>query len=102
MNSMGCGAATDDTVEVAIDGDVVLATADELAHRMADVDLLGEDDEALQGTEPEGLVLVLEGEPREVAVGVGEQQTVDTQVATNGNTPVVIAIARIGKPQFIV
>lgn len=99
---LGCGAATDDTVEVAIDGDVVLATADELAHGVADVDLLGEDDEALQRTEPEGLVLVLEGEPREVAVGVGEQQTVDTQVATDGHQTVGLTQMGVREPEMIV
>ena len=99
---LGCGAATDDSVEVAIDGDLVFATADELAHGVADVDLLGEDDEALQRTEPKGLGLVVEGEPGEVAVGVGEQQTVDTQVATDGYQSVVLAQMGVGEPEVVV
>ena len=49
---LGCGAAADDAIEVAIDGGFILTAADELAHGVADVDLLGKDDEALQGTEP--------------------------------------------------
>ena len=99
---LGCGAAADDAIEVAIDGDVVLTALDELAHGVADVDLAGEDDKALQGTEPQGLVLALEREPGEEAVGVGQQQTIDTQVATNGHQSVVLAQMGVWEPEIVI
>ena len=99
---LGCGAAADDAIEVAIDGDVVLTALDELAHGVADVDLAGEDDKALQGTEPQGLVLALEREPGEEAVGVGQQQTIDTQVATNGHQAVVLAQMGVREPEIVI
>ena len=77
-------------------------TVDELAHGVADVDLLGEDDEALQGTEPQGLVLALEREPREIAIGVGEQQTIDTQVATHCYQSVGLAQMGVREPEVVV
>ena len=99
---LGSGAASDDALEVAIEGDVVVVAADELAHGVADVDLLGEDDEALQGTVPEGFVPILKGEPGEVAVGVGEQQTVDAQVAAYGYQPVGLAQMGVREPEILV
>ena len=99
---LGCGAASDDALEIAIDGDLVLVAIDKLAHGVADVDLLGEDDEALQGTEPQGLVLALEREPREIAIGVGEQQTIDTQVATHCYQSVGLAQMGVREPEVVV
>ena len=47
-------------LEVAVDGDQVLLLVDEGTHRVADVYLAGQDDEALVGTVPHRLVLVAE------------------------------------------
>ena len=39
---------------------------------------------------------------REDAVAVGQQQTVYARVATNGNTPIVVAPVGVWEPEFIV
>ena len=72
----------------------------ELAHGMAHVDLAWEDNEALQWTEPKGLLLIAIGEPGEESVGVGEYQTIDTQVATYGYQPIFLAQVWVGEPEI--
>ena len=49
---------------------------------MTDVYLVGEDDETVEGTIPEGLWLLLIGVPREIAIEVAQYEAVDTEVAT--------------------
>lgn len=102
MAVLGCGTASDYTVEVFVHCELVAALVDELLHGVADMDLAGEDDEALQGTKPQGLLLILKREPGEEPVGVGQQQTVDTQVTAYGHQSVVLAQMGIGKPQVFI
>ena len=65
------------------------------------MNFVGEDDEALHGTVPDGVVAA-EGVPREDAVAVGQQQAVDAQVAAYGYAAVSIAEARVGEPQVVI
>jgi hypothetical protein len=48
------------------------------------MDLVRKNDKTLERTEPQGLLLIAIGEPREEAVGVSEQQAIDTEVAAYG------------------
>ena len=63
---------------------------------------VGEDDIPVKWTIPVRLTLHLEGEPGEEAVAVGQQQTVNRQVATYCHQPVLFAKMRIREPQFII
>ena len=99
---LGGGTAPDDAVEVAVDGDLVLAATYHLAHGVADVNLAGDDDEALQGAVPQGLFAVLIREPGEEAVRVGQQQAVDAEVAADSYQPVVLAEMGVGKPEIFI
>jgi hypothetical protein len=74
----------------------------QLLHGVADVNLAGEDDVAVEWAIPVGLALHVEGIPREETVAVGQQQTLDREVATNGYQTVVLAPPWIGEPQLIV
>ena len=94
-------AVADDAPEVLVDAQAVLALVHQRAHGVADVNLVGEDDEALHGTVPDGVVAA-EGVPGEDAVAVGQQQAVDAQVAADGYAAVSIAEARVGEPQVVI
>ncbi len=69
---LGRSTATDNPFEVAVDGNGILPFFDELLHGMTDVDLVGKDDEALQGTIPQRLIAILEGIPWEEPVAVSQ------------------------------
>ena len=69
---LGRSTATDNPFEVAVDGNGILPFFDELLHGMTDVDLVGKDDEALQGTIPQRLVAMVEGIPWEEPVAVSQ------------------------------
>ena len=69
---LGRSTATDNPFEVAVDGNGILLFFDELLHGMADVDFVGKDDEALQGTIPQRLIAILEGIPWEEPVAVSQ------------------------------
>lgn len=99
---LGCGTTSDDTIEVLVDGKLILMLFYQLLHGVTDVNLLGEDDEALQGTIPEGLLAIAEREPREETVGIGQQQTVDGEVATYSNQAIFFAQMRVRKPESFV
>ena len=94
-------AVADDAPEVLVDAQAVLALVHQRAHGVADVNLVGEDDEALHGTVPDGVVAA-EGVPWEYAVAVGQQQAVDAQVSTHGYQPVFFTKMGIGKPQSFI
>lgn len=94
-------AVADDAPEVLVDAQAVLALVHQRAHGVADVNLVGEDDEALHGTVPDGVVAA-EGVPREYAVAVGQQQAVDAQVAAYGYAAVGIAEARVREPEVVI
>ena len=99
---LGRSATTDDASEILVDGERVWVLAEELLHGVTDMDFLGKDDKALLGTVPEGLVLGAEREPGEEAVGIGQYQTVDREVATYGYQSVIFTQRGVGKPQLIV
>lgn len=99
---LGSGTTLDDTIEILIDGDGIAILLDELLHGVADMDLLGENHETLQGTIPIGFIAVAEREPREETIGIGQQQTVDGEVATHSRQTIVLTIVRIREPEFIV
>ena len=94
-------AVADDAPEVLVDAQAVLALVHQRAHGVADVNLVGEDDEALHGTVPDGVVAA-EGVPWENAVAVGQKQAVDAQVAADGYAAVGIAEARVGEPEVVI
>ena len=77
------GTAPYDALEVLVEGGAVAVLIDELLHGMADMDLVREDDEPLERTEPKGLFL-FERVPWEETVGISQQQTIDTQVTAYG------------------
>lgn len=64
--------------------------------------LLGENDKTLQGTIPKRLMLIAKREPREEAIGISQQQTVDGKVAANSYQTVFFTQMRIREPEFIV
>ena len=99
---LGSSTTTDNPFEILVDGNGILPFVDELLHGMADVDFIGKDDEALQGTIPQRLVTILEGIPWEEPVAVSQQQTVHRQVATDSYQPIVLAMMRVGKPKLII
>ena len=67
------------------------------------MNLVGEDDEALFGTVPHGLVVVAERVPREDAMLVGQQQTVDAEVAAYSQAPfVAFSQSGVWEPEFVV
>ena len=88
-------------VEVLVDADSIAAFVHQRLHGVADVNLVGKDDKALHGTEPFNACMA-KRVIREDAVAVGQQQTVYAQVATNGNTPIVVAPVGVWEPEFIV
>ena len=92
------GTTPDDTFKVAIDGHLVTLLTDELSHGMADMNLRREDDKALHGAIPQWLVVMAEREPGEKAMPIGQQQTIDAQVATYGYQAVILAQTRVGEP----
>lgn len=94
-------AVADDAPEVLVDAQAVLALVHQRAHGVADVNLVGEDDEALHGTVPCGNVGA-ERKPGEDAVAISQQQAVDAQVAADSYATVIVAKVRVRKPQFIV
>ena len=69
---LGCSTAMDNPFEIVVDGNGILPFVDELLHGMADVDFVGKDDEALQGTIPQRLIAILEGIPWEEPVAVSQ------------------------------
>ena len=73
--SLSHRAAMYHTFEILIDGNIVFLLFQELPHGMADVNLVGKDDIAIEGTIPMRLSLHLIGIPREKAVAVGQHQT---------------------------
>ena len=99
---LGGSTPTDDTIEILIKGEQVAVLFDELLHGRADMDLVGEDDETLQGTIPQGFLAMTEREPGEKAIGIGQQQTIDGEVASHSHQSVVFAQLGIRKPKFIV
>ena len=60
---LSCGTALDDTLEILVDREAEVTLLDQLLHGVADVNLFGEDDEALQRTVPQGLFPIVEREP---------------------------------------
>ena len=64
---------------------------------MRHVYLFREDNEAVHWTVPVYLAAVAEGVPRKDAVGVGKQQPVYAQVASDGKQSVGIAQPWVGK-----
>ena len=70
---------------------------DEGAHRVRNVNLAGNDDEALKRTIPHGLGAVGIGVPRKDAVLIGQLQPLHAQVAAHGDEAVVVATVRVGK-----
>ena len=99
---LGCSTAMDNPLEILVDGNGILPFVDELLHGMADVDFVGKDDKALQGTIPQRLVAMVEGIPWEEPVAVSQQQTVHRQVATDSYQPIVLAMMRVWKPKLII
>ena len=99
---LGCSTAMDNPFEVLVDGNGILSFVDELLHGMADVDFVGKDDKALQGTIPQRLVAMVEGIPWKEPVAVSQQQTVHREVATDSYQPIVLAMMRVGKPKLII
>ena len=69
---LGSSTTTDNPFEILVDGNGILPFVDELLHGMADVDFVGKDDKALQGTIPQRLVAILEGIPWEEPVAVSQ------------------------------
>jgi hypothetical protein len=63
--------------------------------------LVRKNDKALQWAIPVD-VLMSEGIPREDSVGVGEYQSIHTQITSYGDTSVLVTKMRIGKPKLIV
>ena len=62
--------------------------------------LVGEDDETLLRTVPQRLVVVAEREPREDAVTVCKQQSVDGEVAANAQESVGLHVNGLREYQF--
>jgi hypothetical protein len=60
--------------------------------------LLGEDDKTVHGTIPVGLLAQLICKPRENAVAIGQEQTVDGEVTTYGKESVGFTIFGVRKP----
>jgi hypothetical protein len=60
--------------------------------------LLGKYHESFHRTIPYRLITVPKGEPGEDAMGIGKEQPVNRQVATNGKHSVRITDMRIGEP----
>ena len=89
-------------VEILIDGRLQRLLTKQLLHGVADMNLAGKDDEALHGTEPQGLVFMAIGVPREKTVGIGQQQTINREVAADGYQSVILAQMRVGKPKVVV
>lgn len=81
---LGCGAALQHTRKIFVNRDAIQILMNELAHGMTHMDLVRKNDKTLERTEPQGLLLIAIGEPREEAVGVSEQQAIDTEVAAYG------------------
>lgn len=94
-------AVLDDGLEVLVDADTVVTLIHQRAHGVADVNFVGEDDEALHGTVPDGVVAA-EGVPGEDAVAVGQQQAVDAQVAAYGYAAVGVAVVWVGEPEVVI
>ena len=106
-------ALVDDLLEVGIDGDAQFPSLDLvelLAHGVGDVDLVGEDDEALHRAPPldVGLarggideflagVLGTEGIPWEDAPAIRQQQTLGAQIAAHGKKSIGFAVLRVGE-----
>ena len=99
---LGRGTSADDTIEIPVDSDPITILAEDLPHGVADVDLAREDDEPLQGTIPEGLLAIAEGEPGEETVGIGQQQAVDGEVATYSHETIFFTKMRVREPEFII
>ena len=99
---LGRRTSADDTIEIFVDGDAKTILTEDLPHGVADVDLAREDDEPLQGTIPEGLLAIAEGEPGEETVGIGQQQAVDGEVATYSHETIFFTKMRVREPEFIV
>ena len=98
-----CRCATaHDALEVAVDAHVEMVFVNELAHGMADVYFVGEDDETVKGAEPQRLCLVFIRVPREKAEGVGQQQAVDTEVAPHSYQSVGLTQSGVGEPKIFV
>ena len=99
---LGRRTSADHTIEIPVDGYAITILTEDLSHGVADVDLPREDDETLQGTVPEGLLAIAEGEPGEETVGIGQQQAVDGEVATYGHETIFFTKMRVREPEFIV
>ena len=99
---LSSGAPSYHPLEIPIDGGCVTVLVDELLHGVTDMNLIRKDDEALQRTIPQRLFLSSEREPREVSVRVGQQQTVNGEVATHSHQSVFLSLVRVRKPQVII
>ena len=84
-------------MKVAVYAHAISPLTHQLAHRARYVYLVGKDYKALHGAIPVYLVIPPEGIPRKNAVAVGQQQTVDTQVATHGKPAIGLALAGVRK-----
>ena len=108
-----CSTLVDYLLEGGIDGDAQLAATDLvelLSHGVGDVNLVGEDDEALHGAPPLDVgfacggidellagVFGTEGIPWKDAPAIRQQQTLGAQIAPHGKESVGFAVLRIGK-----
>jgi hypothetical protein len=99
---LSCGATAYHTLKILIYGYPILAFVYQLAHRVTYVYLAGEDNKSLQGTVPEGLILMLKGVPREEAIAIGQQQAVYTQVTTYCHQSIILTQVRVWKPQILI
>jgi len=99
---LGGGTAAYNAIKVTINGKFIFLSAKELTHGVADVDFTRKDDKALQGTEPLRLRLVAVRVPGEETIGIGQQQTIDGEIAADGYQSVVFTQMGIGKPEVIV
>ena len=69
---------------------------------MADMNLFWKNDKTLAGTAPYRFLRMAESIPWKDAVAISQQQTVDAQVTSYCQRPVLVGQARIGKPEFLI
>ena len=70
ISAVSLTAAADDVIEIPVVGDMVGTVIDQCPHRVANVNLLWEDDKAVHRAKPHDLPPLLEAVPGEDAVGI--------------------------------
>ena len=91
-----------DTLKILIDADAIALLIYKRSHGVRNVYFVWKDNKTLMRTIPHDFIGVAKAVPRKYSIAVGHQQTVYTQVTTDGQQSVIVGQTRVGEPNIIV